>query len=152
MSYRLQPNVLHGFLTLTKILFLLLKKEKSGFIINTVNTVMTLNNSSPIFIQIKDYYISLINKGILKEDDALPSVREVALFFKVNPNTVQRAFTLLVDEGYVQNIPKKGFFVHVNVDADKKEHIKQVLKELYALGITEEEIKEIMEELKDDRN
>ena len=113
---------------------------------------MTLNNSSPIFIQIKDYYISLINKGILKEGDALPSVREVALFFKVNPNTVQRAFTLLVDEGYVQNIPKKGFFVHVNVDADKKEHIKQVLKELYALGITEEDIKEIMEELKDDRN
>lgn len=112
---------------------------------------MNLKDNAPVFIQIRDYYISLINKGVLHEGAALPSVREVALFFKVNPNTVQRAFTLLVEEGFIQNVPKKGFYV-LNKTTDKKEHIRNTLKELYELGISEKEIKEVMEEIKDDRN
>lgn len=108
-----------------------------------------LNGNQPVFIQIKDYYLSLIAKGTLKEGEALPSVREVALFFGVNPNTVQRSFTLLVEEGYVVNIPKKGFYVKKK-DVDTINIIKKTLEDLYNLGISNEEIIKVMKGEKDD--
>lgn len=110
-----------------------------------------LNGNQPVFIQIKDYYLSLISKGVLKEGEALPSVREVALYFGVNPNTVQRSFTLLVEEGYVVNIPKKGFYVKERT-VDTVNIIKKSLEDLYSLGISKEEIIKVMEGEEDDHN
>ena len=72
---------------------------------------MRFNSSKPIFIQLAEYYEQLIDLGMLKENEEMPSVREVALMNDINPNTVQRAFTLMVEHHYLVNIPKKGFFV-----------------------------------------
>ena len=69
---------------------------------------MNLKNSKSAYIQIAEYYKKLINAGSLKEGDELPSVREAAVFFGVNPNTVQAAFSLLVNENYLLNIYKKS--------------------------------------------
>ena len=57
---------------------------------------MELNSSKPIYIQIKEYYEKLIDSGLLKEGQEMPSVREIAIAHGINPNTVQRALTLMV--------------------------------------------------------
>ena len=102
----------------------------------------------PIFIQIKEDYKRLIDKGLLKEGDLLPSVREIALAYSINPNTAQRAFTLLAEEGYIESIPKKGFYVkRKNV---KEDQLKDLLKEILDSGYTKEEIKKELEEWQDD--
>ena len=104
---------------------------------------MELNSSKPIFIQIRDYYEHLIESGSLKEGDEMPSVREIALFFKINPNTAQRALTLLVEDGYLRNIPKKGFYV-TNKKVDKNKAIKDFLDEINSTGITNNDLYEYL--------
>ena len=104
---------------------------------------MILNSSKPIFLQIKDYYEKLIDNGVLKEGDSLPSVREIALFFKINPNTAQRALTLMVEEGYVVNIAKKGFYVN-KVKKNKDEIISRYIKELEESNISKEDVYEYL--------
>ena len=100
---------------------------------------MELISTKPIFLQIKDYYESLIDNGSLKEGDEMPSVREVAIFFQINPNTVQRAFTLMVEDGYLLNVPKKGFYV-AGKKASHQELIKKSIGLLLESGISKEEI------------
>ena len=70
-------------------------------------------DKKPLFIQIKEYYEHLIDIGAFNEGDEMPSVRVVALEHNANPNTVQRAFSLMVESGYLISIPKKGFYVHI---------------------------------------
>ena len=107
--------------------------------INTVNTVM-LDSKEPIFIQIKNYYERLIDIGALKDGQEMPSVREVALLNNVNPNTVQRAFSLMVDDGYLISIPKKGFYVKGKDINNKNLHLKETIDKLIEEGYTFEEI------------
>ena len=104
---------------------------------------MELSATKPIYLQIKDYYENLIDSGILHEGEEMPSVREIAILYHINPNTVQRAMSLMVDDGYLQNIPKKGFYVN-KVEKNNKKIIRNKLEELYSLGISK---KEILEEL-----
>ena len=47
---------------------------------------------SPIYEQIKQRFKDLIVKGVLKENDKIPSVRELALNLAINPNTIQKAY------------------------------------------------------------
>ena len=99
----------------------------------------------PIFIKLKEEYERLIDIGAMKEGDAMPSVREVALMFNVNPNTVQRAFSLMVNDGYLESIPKKGFFVKEK-KRNRSDHLKEMINEIIGKGYTEEEIKKILED------
>ena len=52
-----------------------------------------------------------IDSSILKEDEKLPSVRELALSLSINPNTVAKAYGILEEEGYIYSLIKKGYFV-----------------------------------------
>ncbi len=54
---------------------------------------------------------SLIVGRVLKENDQLPSVRELSLSLTVNPNTVQRAYKELEGQGYIYSIKGRGCFV-----------------------------------------
>lgn len=69
----------------------------------------------------------------------MPSVREVAIANGVNPNTVQRAFSLLVDEGYLTSVPKKGFFVS-KMDNNRETVLMDSLNKLMQEGYTKTEI------------
>lgn len=103
----------------------------------------------PLFIQIKDYYERLIDVGAFKDGDEMPSVREVALIHNANPNTVHRAFALMVEDGYLISIPKKGFYVQKEV---KKvdHHLKEIIIELLNSGYQKEEIIKVLEEIEND--
>ena len=69
------------------------------------------NDNQPIYWQLRERTIALILDGTLKEGDALPSVRQVAAEFQLNPITVSKAYQALVDEDIVEKRRGLGMFV-----------------------------------------
>lgn len=73
--------------------------------------VQEWNDSQPIYRQIRDRVVAMILEGVLKDGDALPSVRTVATDSRVNPLTVLKAYQQLTDEGLVEKQRGRGMFV-----------------------------------------
>ncbi len=75
--------------------------------------MITVNyrDSRPLYEQIKESVIRLILTRSLKQDERLPSVRELAVELAINPNTIQRAYRELESEGYIYIAAGKGAFV-----------------------------------------
>jgi GntR family transcriptional regulator len=69
------------------------------------------NDSQPIYRQLRDQSVHMILDGVLKEGDPLPSVRNVAAEFRVNPLTVLKAYQQLADEELVEKKRGLGMFV-----------------------------------------
>jgi GntR family transcriptional regulator len=69
------------------------------------------DESLPIYRQLRDRVVAMILEGVLKEGDALPSVRSVAAEFRLNPLTVLRGYQQLVDENLVEKRRGRGMFV-----------------------------------------
>lgn len=65
----------------------------------------------PLYEQIKDKVKGLILCGVLKENDKIPAVRELASTLAINPNTIQKAYHELESEGYIYSLRAKGSFV-----------------------------------------
>src|SRR5436190_12940425 len=70
------------------------------------------NDSQPIYRQLRDRVIAMILDGVLKEGDPLPSVRNVAAEYRVNPLTVLKGYQQLTDEGLVETRRGLGMFVN----------------------------------------
>ena len=70
------------------------------------------NDSQPIYRQLRDRVVEMILDGVLKEDDPLPSVRNVAAEYRVNPLTVLKGYQQLVDEGLVETRRGRGMFIN----------------------------------------
>jgi GntR family transcriptional regulator len=69
------------------------------------------NDNQPIYRQLRDRVVHMILDGVLKEGDPLPSVRNVAAEYRVNPLTVLKAYQELVDEELVEKRRGLGMFV-----------------------------------------
>jgi len=69
------------------------------------------NDNQPIYRQLRDRVVHMILDGLLKEGDPLPSVRNVAAEYRVNPLTVLKAYQELVDEDLVEKRRGLGMFV-----------------------------------------
>src|ERR1700737_1904285 len=69
------------------------------------------NDSQPIYRQLRDRVVAMILEGVLKEGDPLPSVRNVAAEFRLNPLTVLKGYQQLVDEQLVEKRRGLGMFV-----------------------------------------
>src|SRR4029450_4267975 len=70
------------------------------------------NDSQPIYRQLRDRVVAMILDGVLKDGDPLPSVRNVAAEYRVNPLTVLKSYQQLVDEGLVESRRGRGMFVN----------------------------------------
>ena len=70
------------------------------------------NDNQPIYRQLRDRVVAMILEGVLKEGDPLPSVRNVAAEYRVNPLTVLKAYQHLVEEGLVESRRGLGMFVN----------------------------------------
>lgn len=77
--------------------------------------VITWNDNTPIYRQLRDRVVAMILDGVLKQGDALPSVRQVAADFQLNPITVSKAYQELVDEALVEK--RRGLGMYVNEGA-----------------------------------
>jgi GntR family transcriptional regulator len=69
------------------------------------------NDSQPIYRQLRDRAVHMILDGALQEGDSLPSVRNVAAEFRVNPLTVLKAYQQMVDEELIEMKRGLGMFV-----------------------------------------
>ena len=75
------------------------------------------NDNQPIYRQLRDRVVAMILDGVLKEGDPLPSVRNVAAEYRVNPLTVLKGYQQLVDEGLVES--RRGLGMFINTGARK---------------------------------
>jgi GntR family transcriptional regulator len=73
------------------------------------------NDNQPIYRQLRDRVVAMILDGLLKEGDPLPSVRNVATEYRVNPLTVLKGYQELVDEELVEKRRGLGMFVKSGV-------------------------------------
>lgn len=106
-------------------------------------------DSRPLYEQITEKLKDLIIGGYLKENDKIPSVRELASQLAINPNTIQKAYKLLETDGYIFSRPAKGYFVKLpDINNEKIEHLKSemsdIVNELNYLGVKKEELNEII--------
>lgn len=106
-----------------------------------------LRNPKPIYEQIKDNIKQLIITGALKQDEKLPSVRELAQTTSINPNTIQKAYKDLESDGFVYTVSGRGNFVAPSpkkIDSKRVEALYNTLKatvsELAYLGDSENNI------------
>ena len=72
------------------------------------------NSEESKYIQLHDRIITMIASGKLSEGDVLPSVREMAEILDINFHTVNKAYTLLRDEGYVAMYPRTGTVIELS--------------------------------------
>lgn len=81
-------------------------------------TAIQWSDGAPIYRQLKDRVIAMMLDGVLKPGDALPSVRQVAAEYQLNPITVSRAYQELADEALVEK--RRGLGMYVTEEAAKK--------------------------------
>ena len=107
------------------------------------------NDSQPIYWQLKERTVAMILDGTLSEGEALPSVRNVASEFQLNPITVSKSYQALVDEGLVEKRRGLGMFVLegarkklIASERDKflNEEWPSTLNRISQLGLTVEEL------------
>ena len=72
---------------------------------------VTWNDNAPIYRQLRDRVVAMILDSVLNEGDALPSVRQVAADFQLNPITVSKAYQELVDEQLIEKRRGLGMYV-----------------------------------------
>ena len=100
-------------------------------------------DNRPIYEQVRDNLRRLMVTGVLQSGDKLPSVRQLATELAINPNTIQRAYGELENEGYVYSVNGRGTFVAEGQhDLRRREvvsQLKPLLEELRNLGMTREE-------------
>ena len=103
-------------------------------------------DARPIYEQVKDGLRRLMVTGVIQEGEKLPSVRTMAGTLAINPNTIQRAYEALEEEGYVYSVPGKGSFAAPNtgVDEGRKHELLQTFDqtagELLFLGVSGQEL------------
>ena len=106
--------------------------------------VIDYQNRKPIYEQIVERFQMLIVKGILEADSQMPSVRTLASELSINPNTIQKAYTILEQQGYIYPVKGRGNFVSGNQTLkEKKEEVffqklRDVIQEGNELGIEKE--------------
>lgn len=116
-----------------------------------------LDENRPIFQQIKEMIEEDIVEGILPEGDKAPSTNQLVAYYKINPQTVLKGVNELVDNGIL--FKKRGVGMFVAEGAREKlrsmrkrtfqeEYVWSMLQEANRLGISEQEIRSMMDDLK----
>ena len=114
---------------------------------------MEYSEHKPIYLQNVDLMQEKILRGDWREEDRIPSVREMGALVGVNPNTIVRSYQLLESEDIIYNKRGLGYFVREGAVARIKENVKRefIANELpqfkakaQMLGITKEELVELL--------
>ena len=107
------------------------------------------NDSQPIYRQLRDRVVAMILDGVLKEGDALPSVRTVAADYRLNPLTVLKGYQELVDEQLVEKRRGLGMFVKdgarkLLLQGERQKFLEEEWPRIHAtmlrLGLTPEDL------------
>ncbi len=116
-----------------------------------MNIILSNSSGIPIFEQIENAIKEAIFSNELKEEDMLPSVRNLANELKISFLTVKRAYDELEQAGFIKTVPGKGSFIAPkNLDLIKEEKLKEIqdyIEKIYNISkianISEDEVKEL---------
>lgn len=122
-----------------------------------MNIIISNSSGEPIYEQITKQIKSLIFSGELCEDDALPSIRNLAQELKISVITTKRAYVELENEGFIYSVPGKGSYVSVqNKELIKEKRMKliedklsEAISDSRLIGLTLEQLKQMLEILYD---
>lgn len=116
------------------------KEEKNMF-------QLDFGDHRPLYEQIKEKFKELIISGAMTENDKIPSVRELAATLAINPNTIQKAYKDLENEGYIYSQRARGSFVapqsavvHRTKNEELYERLDSLLQEIFFCGIGCDEV------------
>jgi len=107
------------------------------------------NDSQPIYRQLRDRVVAMILDGVLGEGDPLPSVRNVAAEYRVNPLTVLKAYDSLADERLVEKRRGLGLFINAGardllLQGERQRFLEeqwpQIAATIERLGLTPKEL------------
>ena len=116
---------------------------------NGQDTMDEWNDSQPIYRQLRDRVVAMILDGVLGEGDPLPSVRNVAAEYRVNPLTVLKAYDSLADERLVEKRRGLGLFINAGardllLQGERQRFLEeqwpQVAATIERLGLTPKEL------------
>ncbi|SIS57943.1 GntR family transcriptional regulator [Salimicrobium flavidum] len=112
---------------------------------------LDMRSGEPIYEQLVYQFKRLIIEGVMEVDEKLPSVRDLAGQLTVNPNTIQKAYRELEAEGYIYSVKGRGSFVQQREEQSNTAKIEEMkkrmfplLREAFYLGMTREELEEII--------
>ena len=115
------------------------------------------NSGEALYLQLRNQIIMGIATAQFHEGDCLPSVRQLADTIGINMHTVNKAYTVLKQEGYVKVDRRRGAVIAL--DTDRIQAMEEVRRELKVLlakssckNISTEEIHELIDEIYDDYN
>ncbi|MFT8470712.1 GntR family transcriptional regulator [Oenococcus sp.] len=115
---------------------------------------MAINSKKPIYLQLVDRIKNEVATDILSANDQLPSVREMALQERINPNTVAKAYKELERQEVIKTLTGKGTFVTGNTQNVKNLNQNQLFSELSSSvdqllknGVTRKQIEQFVDDL-----
>ena len=106
--------------------------------------VIDYQNRKPIYEQIVDRFQMLIIKGVLGPDAHMPSVRSLAAELSINPNTIQKAYSILEQQGFIYPVKGRGAFVSGDRALKEKKtevffgKLRELVKEAKEIGISKD--------------
>lgn len=108
--------------------------------------IIDYKDTRPIYEQVVEKFKTMILKGVLKPDEQMPSVRNLAMELSINPNTIQKAYAQLEREGFIYTVKGRGNFI-AGTESLLRERKKNCMEKILALvdeaeeyGINREEI------------
>ena len=120
--------------------------------------IIDYQDRRPLYEQIVEKFQMLIIKGVLEPNSQLPSVRKLAMELSINPNTIQRAYAVLEQQGFIYPIKGRGNFVSPDLkmmEEKKKLYSGELSKLVHqgkALGITKQEMTEQISKMYEEEN
>ena len=114
--------------------------------------VLDYQDRRPLYEQVEEKFRNLILNGALEPGSRMPSVRQLAMELSINPNTIQRAYMQLEQEGLIYPVKGKGNFIADNEEVRKlsiasyTEELKTLIRKGKAMGMDEDELIYIIRE------
>jgi GntR family transcriptional regulator len=102
-----------------------------------VNLKIDIADGTPIYLQIVDQICRSIALGHLKPEDALPSVRQLAIDLTINPNTVARAYLELEHRGILHKRQGQGTYVSALAIETSRRERRKIIASLFEKAIVE---------------
>ena len=116
---------------------------------------MDFNSDEALYLQLRDQIIMGIGSDRFREGDALPSVRQLADAIGINMHTVNKAYTVLKQEGYIRVDRRRGAVIAIDVDKMRaleecKKELQVILAKSSCMNISKEEVHQLIEEIYED--
>ena len=113
------------------------------------------NSDEALYLQLRNQIILGIATAQFREGDSLPSVRQLAELVGINMHTVNKAYTVLKQEGYVKVERRRGAVIAIDVDklrtvAELKKELRVILAKGSCKNITREEMHALIDEIYED--